>query len=166
MVKFRTSLRNYEAWLKAQLPADYVIEADLKEKRRTIKDDAFTFLRGTCWRWAEMAPEICTTFADALVAPSFGDAHIENFGLWRDIDSRLVWGINDFDEAALTPYAYDLIRLCASAVLAGGHNLSAREITKVVLMGIAMLSTRRDLSFWKETNFGSAISSLRPMKSA
>ena len=47
-----------------------------------------------------------------------GDIHLENFGTWRDADGRLVWGVNDFDEAAEMPYALDLIRLATSALVA------------------------------------------------
>jgi uncharacterized protein (DUF2252 family) len=47
-----------------------------------------------------------------------GDLHVENFGTWRDIEGRLIWGINDFDEAWRMPYTNDLIRLATSALLA------------------------------------------------
>ena len=47
-----------------------------------------------------------------------GDLHVENFGTWRDIEGRLVWGINDFDEVWRLPYTVDLVRLAASAHLA------------------------------------------------
>src|SRR5262249_8298340 len=47
-----------------------------------------------------------------------GDLHVENFGTWRDSEGRLIWGINDFDEAARLPYTNDLIRLAASALIA------------------------------------------------
>ena len=47
-----------------------------------------------------------------------GDIHLENFGTWRDADGRLVWGVNDFDEAAEMPYVLDLIRLATSALVA------------------------------------------------
>jgi hypothetical protein len=47
-----------------------------------------------------------------------GDLHVENFGTWRDAEGRLVWGINDFDEAYPLPYTVDLVRLAASARLA------------------------------------------------
>jgi len=47
-----------------------------------------------------------------------GDLHVENFGTWRDVEGRLIWGINDFDEAWRLPYTNDLIRLAASALLA------------------------------------------------
>ena len=47
-----------------------------------------------------------------------GDLHVENFGTWRDIEGRLVWGINDFDEVWRLPYTNDLIRLSTSALMA------------------------------------------------
>ncbi len=47
-----------------------------------------------------------------------GDLHVENFGTWRDGEGRLIWGINDFDEATTLPYTNDLVRLCASALIA------------------------------------------------
>ena len=46
---------------------------------------------------------------------AIGDLHLENFGTWRDAEGRLVWGINDFDEAWALPYTNDLIRLATSA---------------------------------------------------
>lgn len=117
MKDFRTSLEDYELWLRGQIP-DFIVDADLEYKHKAIKKTPFAFLRGTCWRWAETAELLCPEFSEAPLAASLGDAHIENFGLWRDGEARLVWGVNDFDEAACTPYAYDLIRLCASAILA------------------------------------------------
>lgn len=38
-----------------------------------------------------------------------GDLHVENFGTWRDIEGRLVWGVNDFDEAHPLSYANDAL---------------------------------------------------------
>jgi Uncharacterized protein conserved in bacteria (DUF2252) len=132
MTTFRDSLRSYEDWLRAQIPG-YVVEDDLKRKRKKIRGDPFTFLRGTCWRWAESARELARGLAEAPVVLSLGDAHVENFGLWRDSEMRLVWGANDFDEAAKTPYTFDLIRLGASAVLA--NRGSATTITDNILDG-------------------------------
>src|SRR5262249_1677420 len=39
-------------------------------------------------------------------------------GTWRDREGRLVWGVNDFDEAHPLPYTNDLVRLATSAFLA------------------------------------------------
>jgi len=101
-----------------------------------MKKSAFIFLRATCWRWAETAHEICPELVSAPNVDSVGDAHVENFGLWRDNEGRLVWGVNDFDEAARTPYAFDLVRLAASAMLADEDaRISAAEVSAGVLQG-------------------------------
>jgi hypothetical protein len=47
-----------------------------------------------------------------------GDLHIENFGTWRDLEGRLIWGVNDLDEAWPAAYTIDLVRLATSAYLA------------------------------------------------
>jgi hypothetical protein len=53
---------------------------------------------------------------DVLLA--VGDLHVENFGIWRDSRERLVWGVNDFDEACQLPFTIDLVRLATSIILA------------------------------------------------
>jgi hypothetical protein len=107
----------YEKWLRAQL-GDHVVESDLVRKRKKMTDSAFGFLRATYWRWAETILEVCPDLAEAPPALAVGDIHLENFGTWRDIEGRIVWGVNDFDEAAEMPYVLDLVRLATSAVLA------------------------------------------------
>jgi len=47
-----------------------------------------------------------------------GDLHVENYGTWRDAEGRLIWGINDFDEACPLPFTNDLVRLAVSGWLA------------------------------------------------
>jgi hypothetical protein len=67
-----------------------------------------------------------------------GDIHLENFGTWRDADGRLVWGVNDFDEAAEMPFAIDLVRLATSALLAKPDRaIGARGISAAILEGYA-----------------------------
>jgi hypothetical protein len=75
-------------------------------------------LRATYYRWAQVWAEHCPEEASAPKALAVGDLHVENFGTWRDIEARLIWGINDFDEASSLPYTNDLIRLATSALLA------------------------------------------------
>lgn len=107
--------RKYEAWLGRQIP---LIRADLAAKHERMAGDPFSFLRATFYRWMQLVPELC---ADAFAAPavlSVGDLHVENYGTWRDAEGRLIWGVNDFDEAFPLPYTNDLIRLATSACLA------------------------------------------------
>ena len=44
-----------------------------------------------------------------------GDLHVESLGTWRDLEGRLCWGVDDFDEAFNLPYTNDLVRLAAGA---------------------------------------------------
>jgi Uncharacterized protein conserved in bacteria (DUF2252) len=52
---------------------------------------------------------------------SVGDLHIENFGTWRDEEGRLIWGVNDLDEAWPAAYTLDLVRLTTSVYVAIGE---------------------------------------------
>jgi hypothetical protein len=87
-----------------------------------MKADLFPFFRATYYRWAAVWPEVCQDLASAPQALSVGDLHVENFGTWRDSEGRLIWGINDFDEASWLPYTNDLVRLVASAHIAINDN--------------------------------------------
>lgn len=137
MATFKTSIRAYEAWLGSQLGPD-LVEADLKEKHRKMRTGPFAFLRATYWRWAETILEICPELADAPQVLAIGDTHLENFGTWRDAEGRLVWGVNDFDDAAVMPYPLDLVRLAASALLARPDNgPGSRDICGAILAGYA-----------------------------
>jgi hypothetical protein len=122
----------YETWLRKRCD---VVEKDLEKKHRRMREGAFKFLRATYFRWAETIEAICPDLANAPRVACVGDVHVENFGTWRDADSRLVWGINDFDDAAVMPYAYDLVRLATSILLAPGHPFSADRAAAAVLDG-------------------------------
>jgi Uncharacterized protein conserved in bacteria (DUF2252) len=108
--------REYERWLRRRLK--HLIAADLEYKHEQMASDAFSFLRGTFYRWAQVWPDLCADLTAAPTVLGIGDLHVENFGTWRDREGRLVWGINDFDEAATLPYTNDLVRLGTSALLA------------------------------------------------
>lgn len=114
---FRKANAEYERWLSDALDGA-IVAADLREKHAKMASGAFPFLRATYWRWAETILEVCPRLANAPQVLAVGDIHLENFGMWRDDDGRLVWGVNDFDEAAVMPYALDLVRLATSAALA------------------------------------------------
>jgi uncharacterized protein DUF2252 len=107
--------QKYESWLAGQIP---LIQEDLDWKHAAMAKDMFSFLRATFYRWMQLWPEVCRACDDAPTVLGAGDLHIENFGTWRDVEGRLVWGVNDFDEACALPYTLDLVRLAASAHLA------------------------------------------------
>jgi len=129
------SVGAYERWLKAQLGAEFVA-ADLEEKHEKMRAGPFPFLRATYWRWAETILDVCPDAKDAPAVLAVGDIHLENFGTWRDGEARLVWGVNDFDEAAEMPYVLDLVRLAASAILGrGSHDIRRKDICRAIWDG-------------------------------
>src|SRR5690349_18934836 len=109
------STRQYETWLGSHLS---ILKTDLRQKHRMMAQDPFSFLRATFYRWMQLFPELCPKASTAPLVLAVGDLHVANFGTWRDAEGRLIWGINDFDEAFPLPYTNDLIRLAASAHLA------------------------------------------------
>jgi hypothetical protein len=103
-----------------------------------MAENEFSFLRATFYRWSQLFPEICPDLMDGPRVLGVGDLHVENFGTWRDAEGRLVWGINDFDEACKLPYAVDLVRLGASAIMAveaGQLAMSAENVCAAILEG-------------------------------
>jgi hypothetical protein len=106
----------YDRWLEQRLRV--IVKRDLKRKHREMSEDPFSFLRATFYRWAQVWPQLCTDLTGAPKVLGVGDLHVENFGTWRDGEGRLIWGINDFDEATILPYTNDLVRLCTSALIA------------------------------------------------
>ena len=134
-MSIKASVKAYEAWLRAALDGQ-VVEADLAEKHRKMGKGAFPFLRGAYWRWAETIGKTCPDLMTAPPVLAIGDTHVENFGCWRDAEGRLVWGANDFDDAAVMPWPLDLVRLATGAFLAcGDEGPGAGDVCKAVLKG-------------------------------
>src|SRR5438876_5540886 len=114
----RQATKTYEDWLSRRMP---LIEADLRLKHQRMAERPFPFLRATFYRWTQLWRQCCPALATAPTVLGVGDLHVENFGTWRDGEGRLVWGVNDFDEAATVAYTNDLVRLCTSALIAIGE---------------------------------------------
>ena len=115
MKKIGTATESYEKWAGGFIP---LIKPDIARKHDEMAAGPFPFLRATFYRWAEIWPQLRPRDASAPEVLGVGDLHIENFGTWRDAEGRLVWGVNDFDEAAPLPYTNDLTRLATSAIIA------------------------------------------------
>ena len=132
MNSIQRDVDEYEAWLGAHCR---VVKADLKEKHRRMRSSVFVFLRATYFRWARTIEAVCPELAAAPVVACIGDIHVENFGTWRDGDGRLVWGVNDYDEAAFMPYPFDLVRLATSACLSLPAKADDAKVVAAVLAG-------------------------------
>ena len=107
----------YESWLADQTDLQ---DKRLDKKHALMASGPFPFLRATFYRWLQRWRKECGDLhgrnEDALLA--VGDLHVENFGIWRDSRNRLVWGVNDFDEACQVPFTLDLVRLATSIIFA------------------------------------------------
>jgi hypothetical protein len=131
------STLDYERWLHKMTD---VQRSAIARKHDEMRKGPFPLLRATFYRWVEhwqaLCPELDSRDQDVFL--SVGDLHLENFGIWLDSRQRLVWGINDFDEACELPFTSDLVRLAASIALAAettGIQAPLREICHHVLGG-------------------------------
>jgi len=104
MASLECDVAAFETWLRKHCA---VLESDLQSKHDRLRRSAFDFLRCTYFRWARTIESLCPDLRDAPRAACVGDIHLKNFRIRRAADARLVWGVNDFDEAAdwLRPFA-------------------------------------------------------------
>ncbi len=92
-----------------------------RRKFRKMAADAFAFYRGSaCLFYADVAdrddPWVDERSARVWIQ---GDLHAENFGTYMDGTGMLVFDVNDFDEAYLGHYTWDIQRLATSVALLG-----------------------------------------------
>ncbi len=118
-MNIKRATKSYETWLAEQtliVPADLARKHDYMAQGKA--SGLFVFFRATFYRWAQLWPKRCPELSKAPALLAVGDLHVENFGTWHNAEGQLVWGVNDFDEAAILPYTADLVRLATSANLA------------------------------------------------
>jgi uncharacterized protein (DUF2252 family) len=98
-------------------------------KYRTMASDPHAFYRGTaCLYYADVTADE-DPFCDDRSGRIWihGDLHVENFGTYLNSDGRLVFDINDFDEAYLGRFTWDLQRFAASLALVGWQKALPEE---------------------------------------
>jgi len=113
----------------------------MSNKFRKMAASAFAFYRGTaCLFYHDQAKD---SQKDAAKDPFLndktsqiwmhGDLHAENFGTYMDSQGRLIFNVNDFDEAYVGPFTWDLKRFVTSIALIGySKALSDKQIIKLV----------------------------------
>src|SRR6187551_3745782 len=92
-----------------------------RTKFRKMAADPFAFYRGSaCLFYADMR-ELDDAWADAQTSRVWihGDLHAQNFGTYMDANGVLVFDVNDFDEAYVGHFSWDLRRFGASLALMG-----------------------------------------------
>ncbi len=85
-------------------------------KYAKLRSNAFAFLRGTCHLFYDRLGQLSAVNHSPLVW-SCGDLHPENFGSYKGDDRQVYFDINDFDEAALAPAGWDLLRMLTSILV-------------------------------------------------
>ncbi|MFI5981193.1 DUF2252 domain-containing protein [Streptomyces sp. NPDC051555] len=97
--------------------------AAFQVKFRKMAASAFAFYRGTaCLFYADLERERHGgPYLDDQTGRVWihGDLHAENFGTYMDSNGRLIFNVNDFDEAYVGPFTWDLKRFAASVALIG-----------------------------------------------
>ncbi|MEV6418902.1 DUF2252 domain-containing protein [Streptomyces sp. NPDC051662] len=115
--------------------------AAFRVKFRKMAASAFAFYRGTaCLFYHDLERErgasaATGSFLDERTGRVWihGDLHAENFGTYMDANGRLIFNVNDFDEAYVGPFTWDLKRFAASLALIGYTKaLSDGQITELV----------------------------------
>ncbi|MEV8042727.1 DUF2252 domain-containing protein [Streptomyces griseoluteus] len=111
--------------------------AAFRVKFRKMAASAFAFYRGTAGLFYHDldAEKRGGPYLDERTSRVWvhGDLHAENFGTYMDSNGRLVFNVNDFDEAYVGPFTWDLKRFAASIALIGyAKALSDEQITELV----------------------------------
>ena len=106
-----------------------------RTKFRKMAADPFAFYRGSaCLFYADMAA-LEDRWCDERTSRVWiqGDLHAENFGTYMDSAGRIVFDVNDFDEAYLGHVSWDLRRFAASfALMAWRKALSDDAIGQLI----------------------------------
>lgn len=79
----------------------------------------YGYLRGSAVVMADDVARLPVTGITPVVA---GDAHLGNFGFYRSPEGEQVMDLNDFDEAHVGAWEWDMARLVASIWVAGREN--------------------------------------------
>ena len=91
----------------------------LAMKYRAMRASPFSFLRGTCHLFYDRLPR-GGVFKSAPLAWACGDLHLENFGSYKGDNRQVYFDVNDFDESALAPASWDLVRFLTSLRVGAG----------------------------------------------
>ncbi|XGB43257.1 MAG: DUF2252 domain-containing protein [Nodosilinea sp. LVE1205-7] len=107
-------------------------------KFRKMAETPFAFYRGSAALFYADISQDQDPFLNEKTSRVWiqGDLHAENFGTYMNSKGILVFDVNDFDEAYVAPFNWDVKRFCASLALIGYQKaLSDAEIREVVAQG-------------------------------
>ncbi len=95
--------------------------AAFRSKFRKMAADPFAFYRGSAAVFYADMVELRDRYANEQTSRVWihGDLHVENFGTYMNSEGFLVFDVNDFDEAYVGHFSWDLRRFVASLGLMG-----------------------------------------------
>src|SRR4051794_29971201 len=93
--------------------------AAFRAKYRKMAKDPHAFYRGAACLFDADVTSMGDPYVDARTSRIWihGDLHVENFGTYLSSEGVLVFDVNDFDEAYLGHFTWDLMRFSASLAL-------------------------------------------------
>jgi uncharacterized protein (DUF2252 family) len=93
--------------------------AAFRAKYRKMARDPHAFYRGTACLFYNDVTSETDDWSDHGAERIWihGDLHVENFGTYLNSDGRLIFDVNDFDEAYVGRFTWDLQRFAASLAL-------------------------------------------------
>ena len=108
-----------------------------RTKFRKMAADPFAFYRGSaCLFYADMR-DLEDRWADERTGRVWihGDLHAENFGTYMNANGVLTFDVNDFDEAYLGHFSWDLRRFVASLALMGWQKALPEDAVRELAAG-------------------------------
>jgi len=144
----RVRTARVRAWMHGQSLFSHKIER--------MSPSPLAFLRGAAPLFYDVLERV-PGLADGPPGDGFivGDLHLENFGAFRpdpgkgrrhrNAEADAVFDANDFDDCAIGPWRFDLLRLTTSLIL-GGRELGANGPEAVALAGALLESYAREIS--------------------
>ncbi|TDD76768.1 DUF2252 domain-containing protein [Actinomadura rubrisoli] len=109
--------------------------AEFRRRFRKMASDPFAFYRGSaCLFYADIVHDE-DPWADERTGRVWiqGDLHAQNFGTYMNDDGVFVFDVNDFDEAYVGHFTWDVKRLVASlALLAWQKAISDADIRRLI----------------------------------
>ena len=131
----------------------------LQLKYHKMRSSPFAFFRGTCHLFYERLPSV-RLFKSAPLVWVCGDLHLENFGSYKGNNRLAYFDLNDFDEAALAPASWELVRVLTSLLVAS-ESLSIRPSEARALCSIFLDHYASSLAlgkaYWIESETASGV---------
>lgn len=135
-------------------------------RQQRMATNEFAFFRGSV---ELMDHDLVRGYNSGIPAIICGDAHIGNFGFFASPERQLLFDLNDFDEAGINYWEWDLKRLLVSILLAGQANYFdtekliklLRKVSKTYRKGLKLAYDQPALNrFYPKNNVQQLIDSL------